>query len=175
MADLTAKKMREALKALDALLPKKLEIIIGGGGAMLLAHDFPLTTTDIDAVPRGMSTEELTPFIEKVAAELGLTHDWLNPWYGSFTYVLPADFADRLHDAFTGRNLHARALGKEDLLLMKCFAHRPKDISHARALVRGGADVNRVQEWIEEKRKKKIPQAEKAANFLADVLDMEGL
>jgi hypothetical protein len=38
MSSLTAQKMREALAALDGLLPRNVELIMGGGGAMLLAY-----------------------------------------------------------------------------------------------------------------------------------------
>jgi len=175
METLTEEKMREALRALDALLNVNVGLIIGGGGAMLLAHHFPLATADIDAVPRGLSSDELAPFIEKVARELKLPLDWLNPWYSNFTYVLPPDFSERLVSVFSGRFLTAQALGKEDLLLMKCFAHRPKDIAHARALVRAGADADMVFQRIEELQKRKIPEAKPAQEFLEDILDKEGM
>jgi hypothetical protein len=174
MEPFNAKKMRQALNALDSLLTQEVSLIIGGGGAMLLAYDFPLVTTDIDAVPRGLSSDELAPLIEKVAASLGLPTDWLNPWYSSFTYVLPSDFRDRLVSVFQGKHLSAQALGKEDLLLMKCFAHRQKDIPHARALVRAGAIVDTVFNRIEELKKRKIPGAALAWDFLETILDQEG-
>jgi hypothetical protein len=174
METLTKEKMRAALGALDALLQTKVTLIVGGGGAMLMAHDFPLATSDIDAVPRGLSSDELAPLIEQVAHDLGLPTDWLNPWYQSFTYVLAADYANRLVNVYSGQHLSAEALGKEDLLLMKCFAHRQKDIAHARALVRAGADLDRVFGRIEELEKRKLPEAKKAKDFLEDVLDMEG-
>jgi hypothetical protein len=174
MSSLNAEKMRQALAALDGLLSRPVELIMGGGGAMLLAYHFPLATSDIDAIPKGLSVDELTPFVEEVARQLGLPLDWLNPWYSSFTYVLAADYETRLQDVFQGRQLLVRALGKEDLLLMKCFAHRPKDRAHARALVRAGANVDLVFEWIEEKNKRKLPQAAAAQEFLEEVLDSEG-
>jgi hypothetical protein len=49
---------------------------------------------------------------------------------------------------FLGKNIKAQALGKEDLLIMKCFAGRQKDIPHARALVKSGADIQLVEEHI---------------------------
>lgn len=170
---LTAVKMLEALKALDECLPRPLTLVIGGGGAMLLAHGFPLATADIDAVPKGLSSEELGPLINKVAIEHGLPGDWLNPWYSSFTYVLPIDFNSRLIEVFRGTHLVAKALGKEDLLLMKCFAHRKKDIPHARALVRSGADVDFVYNRIDELAEKKAADTDAAQNFLNEILELE--
>jgi hypothetical protein len=170
---LLSQDMRAALKSLDELLVTDVSLIIGGGGAMLLAHGFPLATTDIDAVPKGISFEDLKPLVERVAREQGLPVDWLNPWFSGFTHVLPADFRSRTIQVFKGKRLHADALGREDLLLMKCFAHREKDVAHARALFKAGADVLFVQRVIETLAKKKIPGTEAALDFLDRILDLE--
>ena len=170
---LTADKMRLALTLLDALLPRSLTLIVGGGGAMLLAYGFPLATSDIDAVPKGLSEDELKPLIEKVADELNLSKDWLNSWFQTFTHVLPADYATRTVEVYSGTNLTARALGRDDLLLMKCFAHRTKDIPHARALVAGGANISFVYDRIDELRRQRIPLTDAAADFLDTIVDME--
>ena len=170
---LTAALMLRSLAALDQKLPRPLTLIIGGGGAMLLAHSFPLATADIDAVPKGLSSDELAPLIAEVSVELGLPGDWLNQWYSTFTFVLPADYGDRLIEVFRGSHLLARALGADDLLLMKCFAHRRKDVPHARALVRQGARTDFVYERIEELAAQKIPGTEAAADFLEEILDLE--
>jgi hypothetical protein len=174
MTLLTAEKMRTGLTKLDEKLNTPVRLIVGGGGAMLLAHNFPLATSDIDAVPKGLSVEELQPMIEAVAREQGLPLDWLNPWFSSFTHVLPHDFELRLVNVFAGQKLRADALGREDLLIMKCFAHRQKDIAHARALIRDGADVDFVYERIDELLKKRIPSAKAAQEFLDEILDLEG-
>lgn len=173
MSTLTANHMRNGLQRLDELLPRQTTLIIGGGGAMLLAYGFPMATADIDAVPKGLSIEDLKPLIEQIARELGLPADWLNPWFSSFTHVLPADYENRLVEVFAGSRLRASALGKEDLLLMKCFAHRQKDIPHARALLRAGADVEKVQARIDELAARKIPGTSEATDFLDDIIDME--
>lgn len=170
---LNADKMRQALGALDLLLPKSVSLLIGGGGAMVLAYQFPLVTTDIDAIPKGMDQDELAPLIWKVAQELQLPNDWLNPWFSSFTLTLPADYRSRLQIVYQGAQLKVEALGKEDLLVMKCFAHRAKDIPHARALVRQGADTEFVMEHIENLRPKKLPHTQEALEFLDQILDME--
>ena len=173
MSGLTAVKMKQGFTALDKLLPQPVSLIVGGGGAMLLAHDFPLATTDVDAVPKGLSADELKPYVEEVARELGLTPDWLNPWFSSFTHVLPVDYSERLIEVFKGQLLKVTALGADDLLLMKSFAHRQKDIAHARALVRAGADVDFVYEQIDKLKKRRIPGTEKATDFLDQIVELE--
>lgn len=173
MESLTALKMKDGFAALDALLPLPVRLIVGGGGAMLLAYNFPLATTDVDAVAKGLSTDELQPFVEQVARQLGLPADWLNPWYSSFTHVLRPNYEEDLVSVFSGSRLTVHALGKEDLLLMKCFAHRAKDVAHARALVRAGANVKVVEKRIEELSRSKIPGTQEAVDFLDEIVDLE--
>lgn len=173
MKSLTASEMRSSLEQLDDLLPRELTLIIGGGGAMLLAYSFPLATSDIDAVAKGIPFDELKPLIEKVALARNLPPDWLNPWYSSFTFVLSDDYAERLVLVFKGRLLSVQALGREDLLLMKCFAHRQKDIAHARELIRSGAKTDIVYNRLDELLTKKIPGARAAFEFLEDMIDLE--
>jgi hypothetical protein len=38
------------------------------------------------------------------------------------------------------------------MLIMKCFAHREKDLGHARALLKKGVDLKLVERAIEEAR-----------------------
>ena len=179
MGPLTAEIMKKALVRLDELLVEAgldpVSLIVGGGGAMILAHRFPLGTTDIDAVPRGIPFAVLDGFVKTIAEEQALPVDWLNPFFSTYSHTLPSDYATRLVEVFRGQKLRAEALGKEEMLIMKCFAHRAKDVGHAKALIKGGADVDAVTERIEELQKKGIPGAGKALEFLEDIIDqLEG-
>lgn len=172
MADaLTKDSVTRAFAALDALLPRPLTLIVGGGGAMLLAHGLPIATSDIDAYPAsgGMTVEELDPLVKKVAKQVRLPHDWLNPYYSTFAHVLPADYGKRLVEVFAGDKLRVRSLGAEDLLVMKCFAGRAKDRSHARALLRRSPDLKIVSDRLEELVEKRVPGALKALDFFDDL------
>jgi hypothetical protein len=165
--------MLAALKALDSKLSRSVRLIVGGGGAIILTHLFPLATTDIDAVPgAGTTPEELDPLIKEVAKELGLPTDWLNPYYSTFTHVLPSDYGNRLIQVAQYSRLCVLALSKDDLLIMKCFAARMKDRAHSIALIRAGADTRRVELHIESLIRKKIPNAEKAMDFLDEVSEI---
>lgn len=173
MNSLTESKMLAAFSKLDGLIPRPVSLLVGGGGAMILAYKFPLSTMDIDAIPKGMSIDELKPAIEAIAKELDLPVDWLNPWFGSFTQVLRPDYEKFVVSVFQGERLKVAALSKEDLLIMKCFARRQKDIPHARVLVRSGADVSEAEKRIEALKKIKIPGADRAMEFLDEIIDME--
>ncbi len=168
--NLNTKLMLRALEALDTKLKTSVRLIVGGGGAMALAHNFPLSTTDIDAVPvGGMTIEELDPLIKQVAQELSLAPDWLNPFYSSFAHVLPSNYGKRLIEVASFKLLKVSALSKEDLLIMKCFAAREKDVVHARALVKKGAVLSIVRDQIALLEGKRIPGSEKARKFLEEL------
>jgi len=168
---LSLRKTLQAFEALDKKLSRSVRLLMGGGGAMILAHGYPLATSDIDAVPVGLAVEEIDPFVKEVARELHLPGDWLNPYFSTFSYTLPEDYADRLIRVFDGRFLRVDALGCEEMLIMKCFAHRPKDVGHARKLIQAGADIRRVEERIHHLKTKGIQEAPAALDFLDDVLE----
>lgn len=167
---LTHEAMLAALTALDQKVSQPVSLILGGGSAMVLAHQFPLSTMGLDAIPKGMSIVELVPLIHEVAEELDIAPDWLNPYFSSFTYVLEESFEDRLVDVFEGSYVTVRALGKDDLLLMKCFAGRDKDIGHALALIKQGARIEYVEARIDALDEKNIAGASKAIEFLDELL-----
>jgi hypothetical protein len=163
--------MIRALNVLDEKLDQDVRLIVGGGGALILAHGLDLATHDIDAVPRGMDMSVIDPKIKEVALDLGITGEWLNPYFSTFAHTLPADYETRLIEVFKGQRLSADALGAEEMLIMKCFAGRPKDVSHARALLRKGVDVRTVEKHIEKLIEKQVPGADLALDFLDELED----
>jgi hypothetical protein len=60
---------------------------------------------------------------------------------------------------FAGKALRVFALGKTDLLIMKCFAGREEDLLHAKLLIKKGADLSKAESHIESLIKKRIPGA----------------
>ena len=163
--------MKKAFTLLDRGLSEKLTLIMGGGGSMIFAHGYPLATTDVDAIPLQQSFDAIDPLVKKVALDLNLPGDWLNPYFSTFTHVLPSDYANRLIKVFHGAHLTVQALGRDDMLIMKCFAHRQKDLGHARALIKAGANLKFVEEVIEQHRANGIPQSEEALDFLDGLKD----
>jgi hypothetical protein len=171
-APLSKSALLMAFAALDEALPESVTLIVGGGGAMLLAHGLPVATADVDAYPAagGMSIEQLDPLVKKVADAQGLPRDWLNPYYQTFSYVLPQDYGARLVDVFAGQRLRVRSLGVEDILIMKCFAGRAKDKAHARALLRLSPDLEIVNRRLNEAMEMRLPRALDAADFFDDLM-----
>ena len=164
--------MQAALAALDGKLKTKGNLLLGGGGAMLLAYGFPLSTMDLDALffRCAIRESDVQNEIHAVADELKLPHDWLNPYFESFLYTLPKDYESRLKSVYDGNKLSVYALGLEDLLILKCFAGREKDIPHARAIIKKGADPDFVRRHIIELQALSVPRAREATDFLDDLL-----
>lgn len=168
-APLDAARLEEAFRALDARLDRSVTLVVGGGTAMMLAYRLPVRTTDVDAYPREGSLDAILPAIRAVARELGLPPDWINPHYETFAHVLPPDYGARLRPIFDGARLHLAALGVEDLLVMKCFAGREKDVSHARALLRRGPDLAIVERRLQELAERGVPGSQEALDFFDDL------
>jgi hypothetical protein len=170
-------RMRRALQALDALMEAPARLVVGGGGAMVLAYDHPIATQDIDAFAAagGLRIGELDALAHRVAEQLQIAPDWLNAHFETFTSVLPADYATRLRTVYQGKRLQVDALGPEDLLVMKCFAGRDKDRPHARKLIRLANDLGIVDRQLELLAAKRYAGASKAADYFDDLRDEAGV
>lgn len=165
--------MKAALAGLDRLLTQPTQLLIGGGAAMVLAYKIPLATADIDGlvVRSKISQAEMMPLVHRVADDLHLPKDWLNGYFNTFLFSLPSDYHDRLTPVFQGKRLRADALGREDLVILKCCAGREKDIPHARALMRQTIDRKLVGDHLQTLMEKGIAGAERAADFFDDLCD----
>jgi hypothetical protein len=166
---LDAPTLAVAFQALDNRLGRPLTLVLGGGTAMMLAYRIPVRTTDVDAYPTVGRLEDFDSEIRQAAADAGLDPGWLNPYFETFAHVLPGDYGKRLVQVFAGKRLRVVALGVEDILLMKCFAGREKDVGHARALLRRRPDLGIVNRRLDELLEKGVPGARDAADFLDDL------
>jgi enoyl-CoA hydratase/carnithine racemase len=165
--------MRKALAALDKEIQAPTRLVIGGGAAMVLAYDHPLATHDVDAFTArgGLGIAELDAAAKRVARALDIEPDWLNSHFETYTGVLPEGYSTRLRRVYDGTQLSADALGPEDLLVMKCFAGRDKDRSHARKLIRLVADFDVIDAHLARLVERGYPGAQKAVDYLDDLRD----
>ena len=165
-----------AFAALDQKLSTSspVRLVLGGGAAMILAHGHTVATTDADVFPTRGTLADVDPAAKAVAKELDLEPDWLNPWFTTFTHVLPSDYGSRLITVFEGAHLRVDALGAEDLLVMKCFAGRDKDRPHTIRLLKQAKDLDRVDRQLSLLLEKRIPGAQKAADLFDDLRERVG-
>jgi len=170
---------RLALRAfggMDACLDGNTHLVVGGGAAMSLSYDYPLSTEDVDAFTArgGLSMAQLDGAARAVAAKMGLAPDWLNAHFVTFTHVLPSDYGARLREVFRGAHLVVSALGPEDLLVMKCFSGRDKDRGHARRLLGLVIELDFVSVHLDALIEKRVPGAQRAADWFDDLRDEVG-
>lgn len=172
--------MKKALQTLNQKLKdagaSPLKLLIGGGGAFGLAYQVPIHTADIDGVPfqSALTQAQLDPFVKETGRDLEISPDWLNPYFETFLGSLPSDYGSRLVEVYRGEALAVFALGLEDLLTMKCFAGREKDMPHAKILLRKGADINFVEAHLRSLLQKNYPGAQAAIDFLLEAEDQVG-
>jgi len=176
--ELETKEFLEAFRTLDSKISKPVNLLVGGGAAMLLAHHYPLATFDVDAIPfqTDLQLGELDNHVKQVAKENKLPPTWLNPYFSNFTYVLPSDYHKRLIPIFSGKNLQVYGLDKIDLLILKCFAGREKDIDHAKVLMKklNIHHLDFVEKHLEQLLKKNMPKSQEALDFYFDIKDALG-
>ncbi len=168
---LSRKILLRAFSILDQKLPDKIDLLIGGGAAMVIAYGETEATYDVDGIPikSVLSFEQLKPFMFKVAEELELPKDWINPYFHSYTHVLPADYRNRIREIFSGKELNCFVLGPEDLLIMKLMAGRQKDDRHVRRLLKiKGIKLDIIEGQLEKLKQRLIHGAEEALDRLDD-------
>lgn len=163
--------LKKIFGRLDHKLPTSLRIVVGGAGALILAYKYELGTRDIDAIPvkSALSMAEIERYAREVAREFSLDYDWLNPYFQSFAHVLPRSYGERLIPVYKGKFLEVFALGPEDLLILKCFAHREKDIGHARLLMKTCKNLSFVDDHLQKMLEENVPNAQEACDFFDDI------
>lgn len=77
---------------------------------------------------------ELQILIRNVAESEGLPAGWLNGSIQSYTHVLPKDYKNRLVSLPPFSRLHVRLLGRRDVILMKVYAMRARDVQDLQAI-----------------------------------------
>jgi hypothetical protein len=64
-----------------------------------------------------------------VARVRGLPEGWLNSSVQSYQEVLPPDYETRMTTLPPFGNLHVSLIGRRDVIVMKFFSGRPKDLA----------------------------------------------
>src|SRR5665213_947593 len=101
-----AKTIKRSFELLDHALDSPLRLIMGGGGALLLAYGHHASTAAIDVVPKPYRpVSDFEEILHDIAKKLKLPADWLNTYFTEFTYVLPEDYENRLKNYFQGKKL----------------------------------------------------------------------
>jgi hypothetical protein len=130
--------------------------IVIGGTALALIGIVTRPTRDCDVldppIPAELAAHARSFATVRRAAGDPLAEDWFDAGPASLTGVLPSGWRERLIDAFVGRALRLRTLGRGDLLASKLFAlcDRGTDLSDCLALAPTAAELALLQPWLEQ-------------------------
>lgn len=169
--------MIECFEELDRSLDDNLNLLIGGGAALILNEVTSFTTYDIDAMPfkSSIDAHELRVYRDRVALKLNIPKDWINEYFYQFTHSLPLDYGDRIREIYSGSKLKCYILSPTDLVIMKCFARREKDELHIKYLLKqGNVNIDYVDDYLQELVLKKYPNATDASIFFNNILEALG-
>ena len=131
---LTRDVLWSALTALGRHTSDPVSLVLGGSAALILSKALWRPTDDGDVVTSEPDLGKLQPAIREVANDEQLPPGWLNGSIQSYTYVLPTDYAERLMALPPFGRLRVWLLGRSDVILMKVYGLRPRDVDDLRAI-----------------------------------------
>ena len=126
--------LRQAFAALGERLHDRTEIVLGGAGALILTGDLQRATSDCDVLHSDPDIGQLQEDIRAVAHRLGLPSGWLNGSMQTYLDILPPDYRTRLRSLSMPGKLQVFVLHRQDVIVMKLFAGRPRDIADVQSL-----------------------------------------
>jgi hypothetical protein len=174
---LSKKIILNVLKELDHIVPEKVNLLIGGGAA-LICQDIPITATkDIDAIPfkSRLNINDLSPYILKISEKFNLPKDLINDYFYTFSYSLPDDYGNRLIEIYKGKKIAAYAISCIDLLIMKFMAHRDKDREHIVTIIKlTKPDLSFVEKHLIMLDEKGLKDATIALEFFDEIISVLG-
>ena len=137
-----------ALQALAARRTTPTQLILGGAGALILTGELPRATSDCDVLYSTPDMGALQEDIRAVAQQLGLPAGWLNGSIQSYLDILPADYRDRLRTLAIPGRLQVAVLHRRDVLVMKFYAGRPRDLADIEQLAPSRAELDFVRSQL---------------------------
>lgn len=158
----------DALSALGRRARGPVSIVLGGSAALILSNDLPRPTDDGDVVASEPGLGELQALIREIAASEGLPPGWLNGSIQSYTHVLPADYTSRLVSLPSFSRLRVRLLSRRDVILMKVYGMRPRDVDDLRAIRPTLDELAFVRAQLSRIGAKEADKAREMSEFLDD-------
>jgi hypothetical protein len=131
---MTRQTLWAALAALGQRAPSPVTLVLGGSAALILADALQRPTDDGDIVTSEPGLDQLQPLIRDVANAEQLPPGWLNGSIQSYTYILPRGYTSRLVTLPPFGRLRVSLLSRRDILLMKVYGMRARDVEDIRAL-----------------------------------------
>ncbi len=179
-ASLGERHLRTALRALDEHLnwPSQARLVlIGGAAAILTGLLRSRVTVDCDVVhhePKA-AWAAVADAARSVARELLLPPDWLNAETETIAHRLPDGWRERTLTVHRSDRIEVVAIGRQDLIAMKCIAGRPADIEDLRRLAVTAGEAAFVRDYLRKLADRHPAREREHVTDALDLLDHGGL
>jgi len=141
---MTRQTLWTALEALGRRAPYPVSLVLGGSAALILRDALRRPTDDGDVVSSEPGLDQLQPLIRDVANTEQLPAGWLNGSIQSYTYILAPDYTERLVELPPFDRLRVSLLSRQDIVLMKVYGMRPRDVADLQSLAPSFDDLQFV-------------------------------
>ena len=167
--DMTAGDLLAALRRLGSELRDPATLTLGGSAALLLTGALDRATNDGDVVESKPDFPALLDAVRRVQVVEQAPPGWLNTSVQSYTHVLPADYRTRLVAFGRMGRLDVLLLGRADVVLMKVYAGRPRDLQDLLAVRATEAELGHAEHRIPAIAEQEPEKAAKMRALLADL------
>lgn len=132
--DLSTADLQRALALLGKLCREETRIILAGSVSLMLQGIMHRVTNDGDVLESHPDFGQLREILRQVAAAEGIPDHWRNDSARTYAEVLPPDYQSRLRYIGPFGRLSVGLVSRQDMIVMKFFAGRPKDIGDLQAI-----------------------------------------
>jgi len=139
--DLSRAELEGAPAALGAACSEDTTMLLGGSAALILTNALERGTNDGDVIASHPDLGQLQAAIRAVARDRGLPDGWLNGSVQSYIDVLPEDYEARVKTLRPFGRLSVSLVGRRDVIVMKFFSGRPKDLRDLEQIAPTGAEL----------------------------------
>lgn len=164
--DMHSNDLKQALASLGDRVKARTELVLGGAGALILTGELPRATSDCDVLFSSPDMGRLQEDIRAVADGLNLTPGWLNGSIQTYADILPPDYKTRLRTLPVRGRLHVAVLHRQDVVVMKLFAGRPRDLTDVAILAPTPEELSFVRKQLPRLRNIDAARAARLESYL---------
>lgn len=142
---LTPHDLLRVLRGLGRALAFPASLTLGGSSALLLTGALDRLTDDLDVLDSSVEFPRLLEAIRRVEVVEHAPPGWLNPSIQTYRDALPPGYRARLVAVPRMERLDVSLLSRPDVLAMKLYAGRPRDMQDILAVRPSAADLDFMQ------------------------------
>jgi hypothetical protein len=122
-----------------------MRLVLGGSAALILVDVLMRSTGDGDVIFARPEIHDIQPLVRRAADAAGVPRGWLNGSIQTYLNALPLDYAERIVWLPPFGRLTVGLLHRRDVLAMKVYARRPRDVADIVAMSPTAEEVDFVR------------------------------